>query len=186
VSAAVELPGPDEDAGPATDEERAAWVCDNLGKATWAMEKVRQIALRQKEIEQLTEARVERLQAWASQQIGALQDDRGYFEGQLKRYALARRAADPDDMSVSTPFGKVTTRRAGGSWKVDDDAAAVAALKEVHPELIRESVLLADAKKVLQVADGVVVDPKTGATIPGITPEPSRITAAVNVDLRSA
>jgi hypothetical protein len=184
VSAAVELPGPDPDEGPATEEDREAWLVDGIGRATWAMEKVRGIALEQQRIEQLTAARVERLQSWAAGQIQALQHDRDFFEGKLKQYALDVRAANPRRTTVSTAFGVVETRSAAGGWQIDREVA-IAWAKEHRPDLVKveESFVLSQAKKVLEVADGEVVDPDTGVVVPGVIPGQRSTTARVKVDL---
>jgi hypothetical protein len=182
VSAVVELPEPD--GGPATPEELERWRVDGIGSATWAMEKVREIALQQKEIERITEARVERLQSWAAGQVAELQERRDFFEGHLKQYALDVRAANPRRTTVSTPFGEVQTRNAEGRWQVDDDLFLPWA-KTHRPELVRvvESVELAAAKKALYAVDGNVVDPASGELVPGVIPGQRSTTARVKVDL---
>jgi hypothetical protein len=183
VSATVELPG--AEGGPETEEERQHWKVDGLGTATWAMERVQELARRQKEIELLTEERVERLQAWAAEQVDALQRDREFFEGHLKGYALSLRREDPRRKSVSTPFGRVATREPAVRWEIHGDDLALEWARKHRPDLIRtvESVPLADLKGVLEVTDEGVVDPELGEVLPWVTAQRGDLTAKVVVDL---
>lgn len=170
---------------PEGEEARKAWRVDGLGTATWAMEHALDIAHQQREIEQVADQRMERIRSWRDDQIRKLQADRDFFEGALRLYALELRAADPKRKSVVTPFGAVSTVAGRETWRVADEAAAIAALRENRPELVvrKESLAIGEAKKVLEAdGDGRVVDTMTGLVVPGISVDVAPVSARVKLD----
>jgi Bacteriophage Mu Gam like protein len=167
---------------PESDELREAYRIDGPGSAAWAMRKLRDARIRQAEVRAVADAEIERVQAWADTEHAKHERDAAWFESILTRWALDCRAADPRAKTVSTPYGTVTTRETAGAWTVDD-AVVLAWARASRPELVqvRESLRLADAKRMLTVDAGKVIDADSGEVVPGIEVGPSRVTAAVKL-----
>lgn len=173
------------------DEAREAWRIDGLGRATWAMRKLRDIEAQRAEIRRVVEAEVDRLNQWAVTADAPLARDASFFEGVLSLYALQVRADSPKDKrgeptvkSITTPYGVVQTRESGGGWKATDEALEWA--RKAHPELVEtipatERFKVAAAKVALDVTPVGVVDPDTGDLVPGITVEPKVVKATVKL-----
>ena len=91
-------------------------------------------------------------------------------------------------ISVSTPFGVVETRGTSATWKVADPDAFMPWARRERPELVKvervvtEKLLLADARKALELTDVGVIDPITKELVPGIEVVPAKVTADVKLD----
>lgn len=170
---------------PDGDEARSAWRINSLGEADWALSRARARALRQQGIRRLADAKIQRIQEWASAEIAKEQGSRDFFEGALKEYALRLRAEDPKRKSLNLVGGVVKTTEATGKWEVDE-AMAIAWAEKNRPEFVstKKSFTLGDAKKVFIVdKDGQVIDPVIGMAVEGVKPGAKTINASVDLDL---
>lgn len=169
---------------PGDDEGRKAWTVDSLAKATWAMQRARDLALRQKEIRDVANDRIEQLEAWAQAEVTKLDRDRDFFQDSVAAYALRLRAEDPKRKSLVTPFGTVRTQERSGSWTINGPAV-LAWAKQHRPEFVKteEQFCLGEAKKAFVITEAGVLDPVTGTLVEGVTPGETRITALVDIDM---
>lgn len=102
-----------------TDIESKTKIKD-IGKANWAFRKLVDIEMKMKEIEDLAKAELERINNWKKEELKGLQDDKSYFDFQLEQYYREQREIDPS-FKLSTPYGKVTSRKQPPSWKYEDE-----------------------------------------------------------------
>lgn len=125
----------------ATDElpERAqAWRIDGTGSAAWAMAHV---ARAEAALSDLTAQAVEwygKIDEWLVHESEPHRRTKAFFEGQLQRYALDRREADPKAKSLTLPDGKVSTTAKGAKVIVTDEDAALEWAHSHAPEAVRE------------------------------------------------
>lgn len=173
---------PDEWEAPADDEGRERFRIRNDRMCAWGVRKLAEALRRQAQVKAVRDAEVARVDAWAKAESGKFDRDVAYFTAILSEYALDVRDVE-DRKSVSTPYGVVQTREGGGGWEVSDEAALIAWAKASRPDLVKvtESFSLADAKRTLEAADGGVVVPTTGETVPGLKVRPTTVTASVKV-----
>ncbi|MFZ5852292.1 MAG: host-nuclease inhibitor Gam family protein [Actinomycetota bacterium] len=178
------VPLHDYDPDPPAEAGREHFRIADLAQAAWAMRKLRQAQARIDEVKAVADAEIERVQAWAEAAISGHAKDRAYFEGLLVDYALRCREENPKVKSLALPGGRVATRESGGGWTAVDMAALVAWAEARHPDLVevRKNVPLTAAKRALQAAGDVVVDPDSGEVVPGLAVGPKGITATVTLD----
>lgn len=176
---------PDTYEVPAEPDARFAYQLQSLEHATWAMRRLRDLQRQRLDVVATATREIDRVSRWAAEQDSRLSHDVEFFESILTAYALDRRAADAKQKTLSTPFGEVGTREVAPAVAVEDPAAFIAWAKQERPELVKvaESVRAADAKKALVVADGKVIDPKTGEVVPGAAVTPGKVTATVRPDV---
>lgn len=96
---------------------------------------------------------------------------------------------DPKAKTINLPSGASKSRAHAQAIKVEDEAAFLEWAKAHAPHLVREKVTYSPdktaAKDALRVADSdsgpLVIDPATGAVVPGAAVEPAGRTFAVTV-----
>ena len=132
-----------------------------------------------REIDEL-KRRIGMVEEWLAVQDRPLAARHDHLAGLLEAFALARRAENPREKTLSTPYVRVATREAAGSWRVGEEALVWA--REHRPDLVRvvESVPVSVARREWLVSGGVVFDPALGE-VPGVEVEPSRLVATVTV-----
>ena len=121
----------------ALPERVQAWRIDGTGSAAWALAKV---AEAEAAIEDATAQAVEwygRIDAWLKDQTAPHRRTLNYFTGQLERYALDQREADPKRKSVPLPGGKVQTTAKSAKVIVTDEAAVIEWAKVHAPEAVK-------------------------------------------------
>lgn len=136
-----------EDGIEKTEVENRFKVTD-LDTANWAFKKINALNARISEKKKLAQEEIERINAWLESENKTDQQSIEYFEHLLVEYYQELRAADPK-AKLSTPYGKVTSRKKQPSWEFDD-TAALEYFKSNKPELIevKESFNKTQAKKV--------------------------------------
>lgn len=168
---------------PVGDVNTATWAFAKMADARSTLEGIRR---------QASEWR-ERIAAWeldASRPFIATID---FFTERLEQWALAERAAsplnakgEPTVKTVSTPLGKVATRKGTTALAVTDEDALVAWLAEHMPEAVKtvsKPLLPEISKRTVPVRDegavyGKLVTPD-GEVVPGIWIEYSDPVASV-------
>ena len=163
--------------------EREVFLVDDLQKATWAMRKARSVIVGLEANAAIAKAEQERIALWLEEVNKPLLQEREFFENHLTAYLRKEREADPDKKSISTPYGKITSRTTQPKWETEDGLTDW--LLNHNDSLIRikYEVDKAELKKAYAV-DGVqVIDPKTGEVVPHIQITPSDISYKVEVEL---
>lgn len=170
-------------------EGQPHFVVDNDRKATWAMRKLLDHRTEIDGIVAVAEAEIARIQQWADEQVAKHAPSIAYFEAQLTRYAASVREESGGKVkSVSTPYGKVTSRAGTDKWVIDDEAFLDWA-RESYPSWIRtveqRNVDVATLKANLSVEStdtlGLVAMTEDGEIIPGISIVPGETSFKVEV-----
>lgn len=164
-----------------TPEERERFIVDDDQKAAWAMRKLRGIQAHKAANKAIADEEIGRINSWLEHMNSNLDKDEAYFTSLLISYA--RYCRDHEGRkSVVLPHGKVVSRSGQPKWFIEDEEFLKWA-QENQPDLIRTKVEpnLSEAKKVLEVVDGKVIDPKTGEVAMGVSVLPAEITYSVEV-----
>lgn len=148
------------------EEVREVFAINDLSGATWAFRKLRAIEEKKKEITSIAIEEKKRIDEWLRKESKSLDDDKAYFEGLLSAYYIQERAKDKR-FKLSTPYGKVTTRK-NKKWSYDDEVVKEYIKAENLPYIrIKEELDKTSLKK--EFKDGI--NPLTGELVPGITIE---------------
>lgn len=140
-------------------EAEAPFKISDLSGADWAFEKLASIHARMKEKEQLAEEKRFKIDTWLETVTAEDKRSAEYFEALLITYYQELRSKDPK-AKLSTPSGKVTSRKLQPKWEYDEERA-LQYFKETHPEIVavKESFNKAEAKKLLKPLEtGQAVD----------------------------
>lgn len=134
-------------------EQARAWRIDGTGSAAWAMAHYAEADAAIKALEAQAVEWYARIDEWLAHGAKPYRRTLEFFEGQLERYALDVREADPKRKSVTLPSGKVqTTARAAKVVVTDEDAVEAWAL-ETNPGLIKwtSKVPLSSLREAVQI-----------------------------------
>ncbi len=146
-------------------EERAeGFKVTDLSSATWCFRKLRAIAAKKSEIEEIAAKEIEYIEKWKEEQLKQYASDTEFFEGAVSAYFVEERAKDKK-FKLSTPYGKVTSRKSK-KWLYEDEEELKAYIKENDIDAIRikEEIDKTSLKKICK--DGVNQD--TGELLPGV------------------
>ena len=164
------------------DTENDKFTINDLGSANWAFRKLSATEQKRKEIKELANKEIERIREWQEQETKGLDNSKEFFEGLLVKYFARQKEVDPK-FKLSTPYGKVATRKQQPKW-VYDDEKIIEWLRTNDPELIRikEEPSKEDIKKKYTIVGNNVVT-ENGEIVEGITIEerPESITIKVEV-----
>ena len=146
------------------EERQEGFKIENLESATWAFRKLRAIAAKQVEIKGVADMERGRIDLWEKQQCEQFERDREFFETVLSEYYAAEKAKD-SKFKLSTPYGKVSSRKAN-KWIYEDEETLKDYIKENNINAIRveEELDKTSLKKICK--DGV--NQETGELLPGV------------------
>lgn len=129
------------------DEENIAeyenrFKIDDLDSANWAFRKLKAIKEKKKEIEELAKKEIEpykleidRIEEWKDTELKSFDSSINFFNFLLEEYYREQRKIDPK-FKVSTPYGKVTSRKQQPKWNYDDEKV-IEWLRKNNEHLIR-------------------------------------------------
>ena len=139
-------------------------------QANWAFRKLRAINTKAREIKDIGAAEKARIEEWEKKELAILENSTEFFEGLLVEYLIRQKEVDPK-FKISTPYGKVSSRKQQPKWNYEDEKV-LEWLKANDTELIRikEEVNKAELKKKYKVVGNEVVT-KDGEIVEGITIE---------------
>lgn len=151
------------------EEVKESFKIEDLEGATWAFRKLRAINSKAIEIKALADAERLRINAWEEQQLKQFESDSEYFESLIGSYFVEERAKD-NKFKLSTPYGKVSTRKAS-KWIYDDEEALKKYVKDNDIDAIRikEELDKTSLKKICK--DGI--NQETGEILPFVRIEES-------------
>ena len=156
------------------------FTIENLDSANWAFRKLAAIERKRGEIKELADKEIERIKEWQEQEEKGLNNSKEFFEGLLTEYFIRQKEVDPK-FKISTPYGKVSSRKQQPKWNYDNDKV-IEWLKKNNSELIRikEEPDKREIKKAYKVVGNSVVT-ENGEIVEGITVEdrPDSITVKV-------
>lgn len=146
------------------EEVKEGFKIENLEGATWAFRKLRAIAAKESEIKSIAESERMRIDAWEKQQCDQYQNSKEYFEGLLSTYYAEEKAKD-SKFKLSTPYGKVTSRKSD-KWFYDDEQAVIdyCNINQIGAIKVEEKLDKASLKKLCKNG----VNQETGEILPGI------------------
>jgi len=165
----------------ATEAETPFKISD-LSGADWAFEKLASIHARMKEKEQLAEEKRFKIDTWLETVTAEDKRSAEYFEALLIAYYQELRSKDPK-AKLSTPAGKVTSRKLQPKWDFDEEKA-LAYFKKSYPEIvaIKESFNKTEAKKLLKPIGGNQVVDENGEMLDFVMVTPQGESYTVKVD----
>lgn len=154
--------------GETEEEQKERFKISDIDGANWVFRKLRAITEKGNEIKELANKEIERIKNWEEAELKNLEYSTEFFEGLLIEYFVRQKEMDPK-FKISTPYGKVSSRKSQPKWNYEDDKV-LEWLKENDKELIRikEEINKAELKKKYQVMNGQVVT-EDGEIVEGIT-----------------
>lgn len=120
---------------------------------------------------------------WFKSETKSLNQSLEYFEQLVKDYHLQLLKDDPEQKTLSSPFGKSSSRRSTAQAdKGDEDKLLAYAKENKLTDLInvKESVKWGDLKKTLKVSGNNVVD-ENGVIVEGAVVKPEMVACKVDV-----
>ena len=150
-------------------EEKEPFKIKDLNGANWAFRKLKAIEEQEKEIKRLADKEFDRIDEWLKTELARTDRDKGYFEGLLTAYLITEREKDPK-FKVSTPYGKVSTRKQQPNFEYDVNKFINWAIDNERADLIKvtKTPIKAEVKKVFEVHEGRLIDPETGEIVEGV------------------
>ena len=149
------------------EETKEGFKIEKLEGATWAFRKLRAITNKKAEIEAVASEEIARVEAWKKSEVEKYESDTEYFESLISTYFFEERSKDKK-FKLSTPYGKVSTRKAS-KWIYEDEEALKQYVKdnEIDAIRIKEELDKTNLKNICK--DGV--NHETGELLPGVTIE---------------
>lgn len=162
-------------------EEKERFKIKDLDQANWALRKLAALKKQEEEINELAQKEIDRIKVWQEKELAGIERSKQFFESLLAEYLMNERQNNPK-FKISTPYGKVSTRKQQPKWEYDEEKA-IKSLKEAgHVDLIRIKEYLDKTaiKKAVTVVGGQVVD-ENGVIIEGIKviEQPERVVIKV-------
>ena len=166
----------------AEEEYKERFKITDLSGADWAFEKLAAIKSRMKEKQSLAEEKRYKIDAWLESETAKDKQSAEYFESILVEYYRELRERDPK-AKLSTPAGKVTSRKLQPKWDFDEEKA-LAYFKKSYPEIvaIKESFNKTEAKKLLKPIGGNQVVDENGEMLDFVMVTPQGESYTVKVD----
>ena len=139
-------------------EEKEGFKIKDVEQVNWAFRKIRAYKNEIEQNNKLADKEIERINSWRKKENEAAENSIEYFEGLITEYFVKMREVDPK-YKVSTPYGKVSTRKQQPKWNYDDKKVVEWLKENGKEELIRvkEEPSKADIKKAFKVAGNNVV-----------------------------
>ncbi|MFI3131990.1 host-nuclease inhibitor Gam family protein [Mammaliicoccus sciuri] len=142
-------------------EVQESFKVHDLDSANWALKKIAAISTKQSEVSKVAENEIEKIKAWEESELNRYEGSKDYLQSLLVEYYKAEKEKDPK-FKLSTPYGKVTSRKGTQKWEIPNKTMFIQTLKERgFNDLVRikEEINLADLKKQFHVTeDGRVID----------------------------
>lgn len=144
--------------------------------ANWTFRKLKAIAEKQKEVNEIADSEIERIEEWRAKEINQYENTRLFFEGLITSYYIEERAKDKH-FKVSSPYGKVGSRKST-KWIYEDEQALVdyCNANEINAVKVKETIDKETLKKLFK--DGVNIE--TGEVLPGV-----RIEAVESINIKT-
>lgn len=149
--------------------ERERFEIKDLEGANWVFRKISYAKRKLKEAERLADKEMDRINKWLEQQTKDHKNDIERLESYVVEFYSKNRAIDPK-YKLSTPYGKVTSRKLGYKYIYDDKKVLEHLKQNELTEYIRvkEEVDKASLKKNLTVKELIAYD-ENGEKIEGLT-----------------
>lgn len=156
---------------------------DDLDTANWAFEKIAVITKKQAEINQLAEKKIQQIKDWQDAENKIYENDKAGLEYMLTEYYRINKEKDKK-FRLSTPLGKVTSRKGSTSIKYRDESKVLEQLKERGLNdfiRIKEEINKKDLSKAFHVTENGKVIDVNGEEIEGAYAEESPTSYTVKI-----
>lgn len=149
------------------EEKREGFEINDLEGATWTFRKLRAISEKEAEIKAVAQVELDKVQRWLDEELKAYEDDKAYFEGLLTAY-YAKERQENNKFKLSTPYGKVTSRKAE-KYIYEDEQAIMdyCNVNEIDCIRVKEELDKTSFKKLCKGG----VNLETGEVVPGVRVE---------------
>jgi hypothetical protein len=161
--------------------EREAFVVDDLNKATWAMRKLREVVVHLEANAAIAEQEKARIDAWLTDVNKSLITEREFFENHLTMYLRKEREKDESTKTISTPYGKITSRVTQPKWEFTEELVDWLLNHNDNLVRIKYEVDKTELKKSYEVAGDKAINTATGEVVPHIQIIPADISYKVEV-----
>lgn len=160
-------------------DEKPYFKIENLENAAWAFKKLQEVNKQFNEIQAFAQKEIDKIKAWADKETNTIESSKLYFEGLLQEYYRGLKADNPK-AKISTPWGKVSTRKQPDKWTYNelDTIAWLKANQRNELVRIKEEIDKVEFKKLY--ANGI--DKSTGELIPGVKVEPQEEKIVISVE----
>ncbi|UBH16370.1 host-nuclease inhibitor Gam family protein [Macrococcus armenti] len=141
-------------------ETSKGFKVNDLDSANWAFKKINALKKKQDEINELAEKEIEKIEAWRKQNSESYQNDISFFEGLLVEYYRTEKEKD-DKFKLTSPYGKVTSRKGLVKPEYPNPERVIAELKErglISYIRTKEEIDKALIKKDFNIVGNQVVD----------------------------
>lgn len=166
-----------------TPELNEGFVVDNLQLATWAMRKLRSVVAGLEANAEIALAEKARIDTWLENANKSLLTQREFWEGHLTTYLRKQRQEDDSVKTITTPYGKITSRVTQPKWETMEELLDWLMANNDSLVRVKYEVDKTELKKTYSVDGDKVIDPKTGEVVPFIQIIPSDIAYKVEVEL---
>lgn len=153
----------------------------DLSSLTWAMRKLSEIKSKQRENEVIAAQEIERINNWLVEVNKPYDSEIQFFESMIIHYHRQVLENNPKEKTLSTPYGKVRSRKTSETVSKSDDKKLLAYVLDNDLECYKPSLNWSELKKRLVVADGRVIDKETGEVVEGATVKPESVNYTVEV-----
>lgn len=145
---------------------------DVMERLDWHARRARSVQAQIDGINDLFGREMDRLEARRDEEVAILQRKIDWHQAPIESYHRAH----PDNRTIKLPHAtsRLTVPKSPRIFAADLDAVIEWA-RANHPEILR-SPNITDVRKVVQIADGKVIDPSTGEVVHGLAaemPDPS-------------
>lgn len=136
----------------------------DLQGANWCFRKLKALEERKAELNAVAEEELQRINNWRESAVKSIDNDEEYFKAKLMEYYAESKAEDKK-FKLTTPYGKVTSRKSK-KWCYQDEQAIMDFCNVNEIDVIRVKEEL-DKKKLKEICkDGVYSE--TGELVPGL------------------
>ena len=151
-------------------ESSGKFEVNDESSASWCFRKIIAIKKQQERVHNTAQAEMKHIKEWQDKETEKLGKAISFFEGKVIEYLIRQRMEVDPDFKVNTPYGTATLKKQQALWEIENQADAIAWLKELDPELIRvtEAIDKAGIKKVLKASGNNAYHPETGEIAVGI------------------
>ncbi|WP_077369685.1 host-nuclease inhibitor Gam family protein [Anaerosalibacter sp. Marseille-P3206] len=160
------------------EEEKERFKIQDVEQVNWAFRKIKAFQSEINQTNELADKELERIEIWRKKENETARNSIEFFQGLIIEYFAEMKKKDPK-YKISTPYGKVSTRKQQPKWNYDDEKL-VEWLEHYKPELVRvkKEINKTDFKKAVKdedgfiaIGDGKVASSETGEVIEGVTIE---------------
>lgn len=169
----------------AQQEEETGFKIDSPNLADWAFKKIKKLNQEIQDKKDFAQREKDKIDAWLKKETTPDHDSINFFENHLIQYYKQLRAENPK-AKLTTPNGKVTSRKSQPKWEFKDDAV-IEYLKNSAPDHLEtkysynKTALKKELEIVNETKSSKVFD-KNGELIEGITVTPQEPSYSVKLE----